>query len=248
MTRLVRAAAWFGILGAAAAVGADLVLQYTPDASHVGAPSYAYLLDVSRARLLVGEFVGVPAILLEIAGFCFVGEGLRVASGRVANVFIAVSAVAYAFGAAFHAMFAAIGVALQSSAAAGSDAAALASLAASLRSAHAGLGAVTLLGIAGSSILCSIRVARGGTAFPRWFAVCSPLVIAIGLAIAARLVPSLRLVLLPAGLNLANLLFFAIAAVSYQRQVGRTSTDVKQQAPFEIERHTPFSVFPPFRR
>jgi len=200
-----------GALSAALAVVADLALQYTGISAHVGSKEYAYLLDVSSSRLLFGHFAGVVAVLLEIFGFwgvalAFYGRALRL-------TFFAVSALAFSVGAAFHAMFAAIGLALQFASTSGAGPAFLSGLASAVRPAHEGLGAVTVIGILALSVLLSAAAAFGRTSYPRWMAVLSPLPVILLLALLTRAIPSLRLVLLPAGLNFANLVLFAFAAV-----------------------------------
>jgi len=212
MTRNQKALCSVGLLAAALAAAADLALQFTRDASHLGSKVYAYLLDVPHDRLLFGHFAGVTGILLEILGFWGVAVGLSRHSLR--QWFIAVSSVAYAVGAAFHAMFASIGLALQFAAQSGASAAFTSGLATAIWPAHHGLGAITLVGIALQSILFSWSVALGKSTYPRWLAACSPLPIVLLFAIVARFAPSTRLVLLPAGINLANCVFFALAALT----------------------------------
>jgi len=100
-----RALCLVGVL--AAAVAADLALQYTEDAAHLGSQAYAYLLDVPPARIRIGHFVGVIAILAEILGFYGVAVGIHRPFLR--RLFFGLAALAFAVGAAFHAMFASIG-------------------------------------------------------------------------------------------------------------------------------------------
>ena len=200
-----------GIVAAVIAAVADLVLQLTGDTSHLGSKVYAYLLDVSHDRLLFGHFVGITAILVEILGFWGVALGINRRSPRL--WFVGISSVAYAVGAAFHAMFASIGLALQFAAKSGASSDFLAGLATAIWPAHHGLGAVTLAGIVLQSLLFSSSVALGRSTYPRWLAVCSPLPIIVLFALVTHVVPSTRLVLLPAGINIANGLFFALAAL-----------------------------------
>src|SRR5947209_5903006 len=102
-----------GFISAALAVVSDFALQYTPNLSHVGSPTYAYLLDVSPANLLLGHWLGVPAVFGEIAGFWFVSRQFAPQHSRAARVFLVAGTTAFALGGAFHAMFAPIGLALQ---------------------------------------------------------------------------------------------------------------------------------------
>ena len=72
---------------------------------------------------------------------------------------------------------------------------------------------MTLAGIAVLSILFSFLVGFRRTRYPRWLALLSPLPIAIFLLFLTRLSPALRLVLLPCGLNLANLVLFGLTTL-----------------------------------
>ena len=203
------------VIGAGAAfvaVAADLALQYTPNAAHLGARDYAYLLDVPPGRLLFGHFAGVVALIVEILGFLGVAVGIE--SRGLRHVFFGFASFGLAVGAAFHAMFSAIGAALRYATASGSDPAVVSGLAAAIVPAHHGLGAVTLGCIVVLSVLLSIAIARGRTRYPRWMAVITPLPVALVFAVASAVVPALRFVLLPAGLNLANLVLFVSAAVN----------------------------------
>ncbi|HZF10901.1 MAG TPA: DUF6796 family protein [Thermoanaerobaculia bacterium] len=209
--RSFRAAGWIGIVGALATAVSDLALQYTPEASHLASRDYLYLLDVAPGRLLLGHFLGVFGILLEIAGFWQVSLGLRPAGRVPARSFFFLSAGTFALGTAFHAMFAPIGLALHALQETGAAPALLSAVAAAVRPAHQGLGAVILTGIAALSLLFSWLVVFRPTLYPRWMALCSPLPLALFFLLLTRFSLTLRLVLLPCGLNLANLVLFGLS-------------------------------------
>ena len=216
--RLVRAAGLVGFAAAVLSAWADLTLQYTPDATHLLSEKYLFLLDRSPAELLLGHNLGVFAILLQIAGIWAVGQGLVPGSRGAARAYVLVAAFAMAVGAAFHATFAPIGLALHGAVAAGADPAKLAAIAGQARPAQLLLGTVTLLAIAAASLLFSAIVLRRRTAYPRWMAGVTPLTLSIVLGIAGRLVPSLRLVLVPCGINCAGAVFFLFATIALWRR------------------------------
>jgi hypothetical protein len=209
-----RSACLVGAVAAALAVAADLALQYTGNAAHLGSKAYAYLLDVPPRRLLVGHFLGVGAILLEIVGFWGVARGLEAAGRLFEPLFLGIAAAAFAVGAAFHAMFAGIGLVLHHLAENGATPERLAGVAGAFRPAHEGLGAVPVFGMLLLSLVFSLAVVRGRSRFPRWMALASPLPVALALAALARAVPGLWLVVLPAGLNIANTILFLLAAIT----------------------------------
>ncbi|HXB68065.1 MAG TPA: DUF6796 family protein [Candidatus Acidoferrales bacterium] len=200
----------FGLGGSLAAVAADLELQYTSVSAHVGSANYAYLMDVSVTDLTIGHFLGVPAILAEIAGFWFVSRGLLPRDGRLANLFLASSATAFTLGAAFHAMFAPIGLAMKQASSQGASAETLAGIAAAVRPVHQGLGAAVMIGMLVYSLVFAWAVSLGRSAYPRWGALASPLVFVLCMVPAVRLSPFLRGILVPCGLNLANAVLFGM--------------------------------------
>jgi len=216
----LRRAGVVAIVAAAAAVYADLMLQYTPNAAHLGSRDYLYLLDVPARRLLIGHFVGVVAVLLEIAGFWQIAQGLLPAGVRTSRAFFLLSAFTFGLGAAFHAMFASIGLALQAVRGAGGPAALTGEVAAAVRPAHEALGVVTVLGIAALSILFAAVVGLKKTMYPRWLAWFSPLAVALVLTLAGRFSIQLRLVLLPCSLNLANLVLFTLSTILLWKRTG----------------------------
>lgn len=209
------------VIGAGAAfvaVAADLALQYTPTAAHVGAADYAYLLDVPPGRMLFGHFAGVVALIVEILGFLGVAVGID--SRGLRHVFFGFASFGFAVGAAFHAMFAAIGLMLQRAAAAGSPPEMVSGLAMAVWPAHHGLGGIVLGCIVVLSCLLSIAMARGRTRYPRWMAFVTPLPVGIVFFLVQTVIPSLRPFLFPTALNLANLILFVSAAVNVKPLAG----------------------------
>jgi hypothetical protein len=144
--RLVRAAGLTGAAAAALSAWSDFVLQYTPDPSHLMSRQYLFLLDRSPADLLLGHYVGIFAILLQIAGFWAVTRGLALAGRAAALSYFFLGASAMALGAAFHATFAPIGLALHTMA---GDPQRIAALADGVRPVQTALGADALRSTAG---------------------------------------------------------------------------------------------------
>ena len=212
--RIVRAAGLVGAAAAALSAGSDVVLQYTADPAHLLSEKYLYLLDRSPGDLLLGHNLGVFAILLQIAGFWAVGRGLAPGGRGAARAYFLVAAFAMAAGAAFHATFAPIGLALHGARAAGDDPARLAVIAGQARPAQLLLGTVALIAIATAALLFSAIVLRRRTAYPRWMAAVTPLTLSIVLGIAGRFAPPLRLILVPCGINCAGAVFFLLATVA----------------------------------
>ena len=212
-TRSLRLAGITAILAAAAGTVADLVLQYSPNPAHLFSESLL-ALDVSPARLLVGHYLGIAAILIEITGFWQVSRALKPAGERVAPPHFLVNALGAAVGAIFHATF--IFVALTVHAQQETTGAAyqsFADLLAAFNAPRIGLVTVAALAILVGSIWYGTAVGFKHTAYSHWMAGCTPLTIIILLGIVARVFPPVALVITPVALNLSHLAFFAFSTV-----------------------------------
>jgi hypothetical protein len=197
----------FGAAMAALTLVADLLLQYTPRVERVGSPDYLYLLDVSRSRLLWGHALGVVAILLMTVG-------LRAAAGLISGPawlrrgYEGLAVFSCAGTAVFHALFAPIGLALQTA----PDAAGRAALVAALRPAHEMLGTPILLLYFFAATLFTGIVAAGRTPLPRATALATQMPLWLALLVLARTSPLAGTVIFPAGLSLGNTIFFLVLA------------------------------------
>jgi hypothetical protein len=168
-----------------------------------------YLLDVPPARLYVGHYLGVAAIFLETFGFWQIYRGLQPAGERFALPFFLISSFGAMLGAAYHATFIFVGLTLQAQS--GEIEAArqtFTTLLASFDAARIGLAVPALLGIVISSLWYAFIVGFKPSHYPRWMALCNPLVFLLLIVILAIGIRPLGLVLAPTALNLSHLLFF----------------------------------------
>jgi hypothetical protein len=157
-----------GSLAALAAVVADLALQYTANPAHLGALDYSYFLDVSQARIRIGFFLGVIAILFEIAGLWYVSQGLRPAGKRFWLPFFMLSAFVTAMGAVFHAHAAFLGLVVKAQAQSPDGAGqAFATLIAELVSYRTALIAMLFIGLVLFALWYAFVVTFKKTAYPR---------------------------------------------------------------------------------
>jgi hypothetical protein len=72
-----RLAGIIGCAAAVAAVAADLALEYTPNSAHLLSSQYLFLVGVPQWRLVLGHYLGICALPLEIAGFWLVYQGAQ---------------------------------------------------------------------------------------------------------------------------------------------------------------------------
>lgn len=124
-------------------------------------------------------------------------------------------------GAAFHGTFVFVGLTLQAQRAVPASHEAFAELLRSFSAAQTGLAIPAILGILLSSVWFGVVVSRKPTAYPRWTAMCNPLVFAILSIAVARAVPSMAFILAPITLNFSHVLFFICTTASVWRHVSQ---------------------------
>ena len=193
-----------GVLATAVMVVADLVMLYAPPRGATP-PLQHFATTVSRHRLILGDYLGLLAVPFVLAGLLHIYIGLRPAGFWFAVPPVALLGYAYVLGAAFH-----HGVALLVSAAQ-EDAAAAAPLAAQFL--RPLLTVFTAAAVSGAILLFLVLLTRR-TAYPAWVAWVSPIVTVALSILLQRLGPAtFARVLVPAGHNLAMLVFFTCSTI-----------------------------------
>jgi hypothetical protein len=196
-------------LAGLAAIVADLALEYTPQQSALFSPTYQYLVDIPEWRLLLGHFLGIAAITLEISGFWVVAQIARGSGVRSARAMFLVVAAGTVVGVVFHGSVALTALLVQAQQAAPADAAPV--FATAVARVGAFISPLILVGLASLvvwSIWYAVIVARGRTPRSRWLALCNPLVIALLGRIVSLLVAPAGLFLAPITLNLSTTVTF----------------------------------------
>lgn len=202
-------------LAGIAGIVADLALEYTSQQSALFSSTYQYLADVPQWRLLLGHFLGIAAITLEISGFWVVFQIARANGVRSAQIMWLIVAYGTVVGVAFHGSAALTALIVQAQQAAPPDAAPLlAATVARVSAFTSPLALVALASLTGWSVWYAVIVARGRTALPRWLALCNPLVVALLTRIVSALSPLARLVLAPTTLNVSTTATFLALTVA----------------------------------
>lgn len=219
---MIRWAGIIAILAALLGVIADLALQYTSNTAYLLSDQSLYLLDVPPSRLFVGHYLGVIAILIEIVGFWQIYRALQPAGERFALPFFLISSFGAMLGATFHATFIFVGLTLQAQS--GEVEAArqtFTMLLTSFDTARIGLAIPALLGIVISSLWYAFVVGFKPSNYPRWMAICNPLVFLLLLVLLVIGIRPSGLVLAPTALNLSHLLFFICSTAMLWKITGR---------------------------
>jgi hypothetical protein len=212
--RALRAAGLVAIGAALACAVGDLALQYTPNSRDLFAPDYRELASIPEWRLLLGHYLGVVALPLQLAGMWLMYQALLPAGQHLAGPIACLGGYSVAVGPALHSMFAILALLVQAEvgAAPGTRPAVASALE------RAGpfvnpLGAVILTAILVTYLSYAIVVGFRPTRLPRWMALCNPVTFLMLEALLALAVPGVALVVVPAGLNLAHLGFYLLLTI-----------------------------------
>lgn len=207
---LLRLAGIVGLIGAILVAAADIVLLSVPGGNY-GSGSFAYLAAVPSGRLILGHFMGVLALPLEIIGFWQLAQGLAPGGKRASLIFLLVSAYSVVLGAVYHAALAPIAAVVQAQQAASEANTALTALIDTLSGYARPFSSITGAGVLVISIIFAWRVGFGRSHYPRWMALVNPLTLTIAVIALGRALPALGDVLLPAAFSIANAVLFALS-------------------------------------
>ncbi len=206
-----------GLVAAGAAltcVVGDLSLQYTANRADLLAPDYRYFVGIPEWRLLLGHYLGVLALPLQLAGMWLMYQALLPAGRRLALAIGVGGAYAVAAGPGLHSTSALLALVVQ----------ARASASPSMQAVLTGilqrsgpfvnpLGAVILTTMVMTYLGYALVVGFRPTRLPRWMALCNPLTFLLAGGLLSLAIPRVALVVVPAGLNLTHLCFYVLVSV-----------------------------------
>jgi hypothetical protein len=214
--KILRVAGMVASGAALACVVGDLALQFTANRGDLLAPDYRYLAGIPEWRLLLGHYMGVLALPLQLAGMWLMYEALLPAGRRVAFAIGAGGAYAVAAGPGLHSTSAILALVVQARANVAPHSATQAVLASILQRADpfvSPLGAVILTVMLLTYLGYAFVVGFKPTRLPGWMAPCNPLTFLLVGGLLSLTIPSAALVVVPAGLNLTHLCFYALLTV-----------------------------------
>lgn len=212
----LRAAGLLAVGAALACVAGDLALQYTANQADLLAPDYRYLIGIPEWRLLLGHYVGVLALPLQLAGIWLMYQALLPAGRWFALAVGLGGAYAVAAGPGLHSTFGILALVVQARASAAPHSATQAVLASILQRTDpfvTPLGAVILTVMLLTYLGYALVVGFRHTRLPRWMALCNPITFLLVGGLLSLAIPAVALVVVPAGLNLTHLCFYALLTV-----------------------------------
>jgi hypothetical protein len=167
-------------------------------------------------RLILGALLGVFATPLMLAGFWQVYQGLNGAHETISLVTGLLFVIASVIGAFVHGTFYYMGEYVQAlNKVAGDSQAVIAEMIARHRKVLIFIYAPVMILIVTASLLFSILVASGNTAFPVWMAAINPVTMIMAWLLIKRVLPQfVRDWTEGAGFNIAYLTFFAFTTIT----------------------------------
>ncbi len=204
---LVSAAGIAGCIAAIVVGIGEFALQYTPNGGLEDATEYLFFNDVSPGRLSFGHFTAVLAAPFYIAGYWFLSKKLEPAGPKQARAFFFIGAYAFAIGTAWISQRFFIASTVHEIAA-GNDLGDLLALFSEHNEPFVNVLRVAMLVV---SVLWIKLILSGNTAFPKWMAIFSPIVL-LGVMFALYFFKTpIGLYVLPVAMNAAHFIVFALA-------------------------------------
>lgn len=209
----VTLAGWAGLLGAILVGIGEFSLQFTPNGGIEDVTNYLYFNDVSAGRLSFGHFIAVLSAPLYMLGYWSVSKRLEPAGPILSKAFFLIGAYAFAVGTAWigQRFFVASTV---HEIAAGKDLGRLLSLFSEHNEPFVNVLRVAMLLV---SIIWIKLILTGKTAFPKWMAIFSPVVLlATMFALYFFKVP-VGIYVFPVAMNATHFVVFGLAILMARR-------------------------------
>lgn len=199
--------------GVAGCVGAILVgigefsLQFTPNGGIEDATDYLFFNDVSASRLSFGHFLSVLAAPLYLLGYWHLSKKLEPAGPKQAKAFFLIGAYAFVVGTAWIGQRFFIASTVHEIAA-GHDLKLLLALFSEHNEPFVNVLRVAMVIV---SILWIKLILSGKSAFPKWMAIFSPIVLLLTVLTLYLLKTKIGLYVMPVAMNAAHFVVFALA-------------------------------------
>ena len=199
-----------GCLGAILVGIGEFSMQFTPNGGIEDVQDYLYFNDVSAGRLTFGHFIAVLSAPLYMLGYWHLSKKLEPAGPKQAKAFFLIGAYAFAVGTAWigQRFFLAATV---HEIAAGQDLKSLLTLFSEHNEPFVNVLRVAMLVV---SVLWIKLILTGKTAFPKWMAIFSPIVLLATMAALYFTHTKIGLYVFPVAMNATHFIVFALAMIT----------------------------------
>ena len=215
---------WTGVLATIGAIVVgigEFMFQYSPRGGYEG-HDYLYFLDVSRWRLTVGHFLGVLVAPVYLVGYWHVAQMLRPAGKMFAGGVFAMGVYAFAIGNVW--LGGRVNLALTVQARDMAPEAMkqqLSELLLDISAHNEPLINVVRVLVLLVSLLMAWAILTGRSNYPRWVVAVLPILLLVLIFASYVVIPALGGLLLPAAMNIAHAIFFAVSTLMASRLASR---------------------------
>ncbi len=218
--RAVFTAGVAGLLGAILVGAAEFSLHYTPSLNYGGAP-YEFFIGTSSTRLGFGHFLAVFSIPLYFAGYWHLFQRMKPAPTKPRLLLLGLGIYSFVTGGVWIGSRVYPAILVQAREVATNEAAKQQIIE---LLAMAGFYNETLLiglriGVLALSALFIWIVATGRSSYPRWFAVCNPILLVIASFAIYFFVPSIGGYLMPIAMNVAHFVLFGVSLLLMKKEM-----------------------------
>ena len=198
-----RIATYIALSAALLGAIADVLLLYNPAGGYEN-NDYLFLLDIEPNRILLGHYLGIFFIPLEMMGLFQVYRALKPA-GKSLSWAVVISALYLGFpGVVYHGSVGYVGAMLRSV----QENPILADEWLYTRLLVDPLAAILPVGFVVMTVILIYTILKKPTNYKRWMAWCTPLSFYVLFLVSYLMIPPLGALLIPAGFNLAFFFFF----------------------------------------
>ncbi len=204
-----------GLMGLLASVlvgAAEFSLHFTPTMDY-GGPAYEFFLGTSVQRLTFGHFLAIFSAPLYFAGYWHLFQKLKPAPEKARLLLLGLGIYSFAIGAVWIGSRVYPAILIQAREAADTEATRL--QISSLLDLASFYNETILIGLrigvlALSAVFIWI-VATGKSSYPRWFAVCNPILLVLGSFLIYGVAPQIGGYLMPIAMNVAHFILFGVS-------------------------------------
>ncbi len=207
-------AGWAGLLGAFLVGVGEFSLQFTPNGGIEDVKEYLYFNDISAQRLSFGHFLSVLSAPLYMVGYWFLSKKLEPAGPRLSKAFFFIGAYAFAVGTAWIGQRFFIASTVHEIAS-GQNITALLSTFSEHNEPFVNVLRLAMLLV---SIIWIKLILSGKTAFPKWMAIFSPIVLLATMFGLYFLKTSIGLYVFPVAMNATHFIIFGLALLTTRQR------------------------------
>jgi len=214
-SKYIQLAGLAGCLGAILVGIGEFSMQFTPNGGIEDVKDYLYFNDISSSRLTFGHFIAVLAAPLYILGYWSLSKNLEPAGPKQSKIFFLVGAYAFAVGTAWIGQRFFIATTVHEIAA-GQD---LKEMLTTFSEHNEPFVNVLRLAMLIVSILWIKLILTGKTAFPKWMAIFSPIVLLATMFALYFFKTKIGLYVFPVAMNATHFIVFALAMFTTRKSL-----------------------------